>query len=369
MSDLINPVEFEQAGKELMQDVKKDEKDFRLPDKYKLCGNEQELLASIEKTHPQLTPLIEFEMCVILGRKAGLLHIAPKASGKTTSCRAVSKYFRCSELDKVSKNLNKISGKKVSLVFHDLANTLTKDEEGSLEIISPLIYDESIEAGKYHIKNVDLAVIAAGPPNILRMLMREELWDNQMSDRFLRLYWMYWDKSEVITTSLPEIPKLDFTTKIKGMDVDKELFESCVSLLEYQLTHERAYLVTNSLLRGHAMLCGRDVIRDVDCSYILTYTPFIRVENYFNLRQIEDKRLGWGGITPVTSFIEVLYAVTKKKEITMGELKKSIKGVSSIHLRNVLKQLEPAGIRWDDKSVTIEGRLRAELEQVYTTFH
>lgn len=361
--------EFEKWGNSLMEQYVQQEKEVELSPFYHPCSNEQKLIDSIEKTHPQLSPLLLFNMSVILGRRLGILNIIPKAGGKTTLCKTLTKYFNSMELDVVSKGIKRISNKKITLIIHDLATALQSGME-TFQILTPLIYDKSINTGTYLIKNTDLVIIGAGTPTTLKTLFRHALWEAQVADRFLRLYYFYYNKPDRISQTLPKTINIRFSKNPTTIDVKEELLNRCTEMLEYQLTHERASLACNAILRGHASLCNRDTITNDDAKWLLTYSPFITIEMLFNIREdLSERRYDFAPFNPIVSFNEILYAVCKRGEMKITELRKFVKGVSKHRLKYILKKLSQVGIAYDDERVIIKGRLKAELKRVYETFH
>jgi len=360
----INPQDFESWGRALMKDYEKKEEVSNEPI-YKLSSNERKIVKAVEKTHPQLSPLLIMMGSVVLGR-GGLLVIMPKGGGKTVACKSIAKRFGGLEMDALDDNLEGWSNKSITLILHDLVTTVVSKED-TFRIITPLIYDKSISMGKVVVKDVDLAVISAGVPLVLKELMARDLYEGALEDRLLRLFYLYYEKPNLISSNIPEFPDLRWGSGSEWK-VSPSKFEECRSLLEGQFTEERAYLFATRLLKGHSILCNRDVVEDKDVNWLLTYSPFIKIDSYCNIRMgSKERRWAWTRIQPIINFAEAIYHITKVGRIEKDRLRKKLR-TRRRSLNSMLSQLEPVGVKWDTSEVWLEGWLKAELERVYNTF-
>jgi len=286
-------------------------KEYGIED-YEPHDNELDIAKTVEKTHPQMAPLVILEQSVALAWKMGFLVAQPKGMGKSCSLEALedsplefdNKMWADSltpsgarksvgESDKAPSFAEELSHSKSHIFIDDLSSLMGREAGGNtFRFLSQLIYKETWEDHSLmdvKVENAEMVVFVAGTPLTVNELVRRDVWQSHVKDRFLRAHWLYFERPNLFEQSFggrdyPKIPKVDMELGDVKWTVDKKWKNRVRDLIQEQTSYTRANLFTEKALTGHAKLCNRKAVTNADAKWFLHYRPVIEPENIFTIR-------------------------------------------------------------------------------------
>jgi len=351
---------------------------------------EKRIVDAVNKTHPQLSPVVDFALSTTLGWKLGLILCATKSFGKSTVLNAVSNIvpYQVVKIDDATPAGLKalgldelLSNNKTLLITDDLATICASGtnylEEQFLVTTSQLIYAGGYRGGtsrRARINNAEIVALIASTPITLETVMRTRVWDANVSERFVRLYPMYYNRVPKVTEEAPSLPMNNHFPEELKWKVSDEKFKKVYLMLRRQFTPNRADLIARKLLTGHARLCRRIVVKDEDAEWLSLYEPFIAVERNFLKRDYVSSG-GWIRTSPLL-FNHVLNVVLFWISLCPQTLSSLVINTSyqTKLLKLVLKRFKEE--KWVDEIkkgnkiyYTIGGKFREKLLNLYSAFN
>jgi hypothetical protein len=356
-----------------------------------LTDIERRIAESVSKTHPQLAPLVILEIVSVLARW-GLIVFGPKASGKSTSQNALVRnmrgieFFRCdagfSPAYIKEQNAEHVFEEKSLVVIVDDLTTwfVTSAATTSFQFISQLQYAKSYFGRiRQHptIERADVATLAAGTVWCCARAVEYGVWDSHVSDRFLRIYLMYYDfprGEDDLPKFCSEPPFVDckFTPvpwEEMEWKVSPEKMKRVIAMLRSQLTEPRSVEFGKRMLTAHAWFCGRKEVLDSDADWFLLYTPWIVPEKHFIVKVLQLIHGAWQSKALVYSdvYAELLFWCSKSM-VTDDDLQKNTKYPLEMTKRRLMELIQYGFVKEDNGKYFVSDYLGAQLRNLHKTF-
>jgi len=301
--------EILEAGKKLVSQIQEFVKDRAEKDVYEFptynpTDIELKLVECFDEANlPELAPHFIYIASCMLGGVSNML-VAPPASGKTKIMKCLKNVMNVKECDRVKdiaglKNVIQNNSDNY-LVFDDLTNIVFTSQTDTPSMLftalSSIIQQHTFVDPETNteFKNVNLALVGGCTHQALEKLARNPVWNSMVSSRILRYYILYYRRPEpekyVADDFFPELPKIDVNWNVKIED-SFNIRDACKiysALLPYERTTQFVY----KIMKGHAMLCGKDSITADDLNWLLLYEPCITAETYIREKdEITQNRL------------------------------------------------------------------------------
>jgi len=351
---------------------------------------ELRVIEKVEKTHPQLSPMLLWNLCSVFARY-GNVNIAIRGCGKSAILKSIMNhvhnivhiwvdagftpvYIANSDLVPIFET------KPVEMEVDDFCSFLATTRETLLHtfmFISQITYNKCYFGrvkGHPTITRSDVGTIGSGTYDFAKDAMILNMWTGNIQDRFTRYYHFYYDHpTEIedlpkIEENPPEIPDVSYSPlPSMGDETNVELFKAVWEMFRTQMTDARAMIVARKMLQAHAYLCGRDVVTDEDCKFLLLFRPFISIESNFVSRQVledgevsQSRGLFFNDIAP-----EILFYISYQP-ISIQEIAKRTNYREKV-IRTTLNKLRRAGyVREEDGKWYISGIFEEYLKHVYS---
>jgi hypothetical protein len=263
---------------------------------YELEPIEEEIVRQVEATHPQLSPLITFELALTRVKEVGLLSIAPTGEGKSRALEAVmpfTNHILKDQFLEIGNIAPSLSNAQKDILIDDATTLILSDKwEQHFSIIASLLFKHGSE--DYGIKNCLVNIIINLTPELLQKLTETTIWTGQLKDRFIRYYLIYHKKPDIQSGELRlnlDIPKANSEPPF---EVSQQWYDKVSGMLRSQLSDHRARLMARKLMTGHAILCGKSKVDDKDAMWLYLYKPVITVDELFQAK-VFDKRIPFVG--------------------------------------------------------------------------
>jgi len=353
---------------------------------------ERKIIENVEKTHPQLSLMVLWNLTVLFAR-LGNMNLCVSGSGKSASVKSLAdhvtgiEYFRAdagfTPVYIAQNDLEVVfESKPVEILVDDYEDFLATASETQMHtflFLSQLVYEKRYYGrvkGHPVIRHSDVGVTGSGTYNLGKEAMSRGVWLGKVRDRFFRYYHFYLD----YPLDLENIPKIEKDPPRWGVtlqyspipskfgdatsiNLKKLVFE----MFRSQMSDARAKVYCEQMLKAHAWYNGRDVIDDSDCKFLLLFRPFLRIENCFIQRMTlevpeegvrQSRGMTFNDIAP-----EVLFHIYRGTR-AFEDLKQVTK-LRDRTLKAVLNNLKGKMIREENGKYYPYGNFRDEVEHAY----
>lgn len=260
------------------------------------------ILKQVEKTHKNLGLPLIFAKLVDLS-DLGLFLIAERGKGKTTVLDMIRDTLRHRDVMEVSiisyaglnKMADEMTNKQITMINRDFSTFYTDYlKDVAVNFISAIITDHSIKAdtGKYHLKieNCYISFLSATQPQMLEKINRIPTWESMYRDRFLRFPMLYWFGTPKYVKEPPKISPISLISdldvvKIPSSIRDISTYNRMVAVLERQTSEGRCRQYTDTLLKAHAALNGRDIVISKDLEFLKLFAGNLIVDYLLSDRE------------------------------------------------------------------------------------
>jgi len=275
------------------------------PIEYIPSENEVILAETLNPNLPQLAPFVDFLISARLGRVSTLL-VAPRQGGKSKSILISTQIIPAERIDgldpstlakKLRQPRQNVNNKmpRVDCYVEDMTNLINLQ---TLPIIATLIFQHKYETAQLEIPDIDLCFIGGCHHERLAQLIALPEWTQMLQDRLIRLYLLYWNRPKpqrvLRDDEFPEISeiKIDFNLNPE-FEITNNQIESLIPILEAQISPERAFNFIKSILKGHAIFCGRDEVTEEDLNWFSLFEPVLSIEQYLYRRTPKSEKLSF----------------------------------------------------------------------------
>jgi hypothetical protein len=385
---------------------------------YEPTDLERQIIRMVEKTHPQLSPMLLWNLCVVFARY-GNINLAIRGCGKSAVLKCIMNHV--TKDDQLINNLKQnpdearkyipihiwvdagftpmyvadtmipdpITGQLIPLyqayerypVQHevdDFCTFLVSARETMLHtfmFLSTVTYNKCYYGrvrGHPTIRQSDVGTIGSGTYEFGKEAMGLGLWTGNVQDRFIRYYHFYLNFPRIedlplIEENPPKIPDIYYKPLPDMPDSTSiEMFKMVRNMFAKQMTEARAEIVARRMLTAHAFINNKSMIDDDDCKFLLLFRPFIEIESSFVQRVTveaegiaQSRGLAFNDIAP-----EILFYVCYKP-VTMDEIVERTNYKKEV-IRRTLTKLARAGfVTENDGTWECSGNFRRMLEHVY----
>lgn len=339
---------------------------------YTPSDNEMKIVERCKDYLPQISPHLIFSLSAILGGVSVIL-VAPKASGKSMIVKsAILSDYKTSKnrlfFDKITLDFPSLlkSDSKYIVGIDDLTYFIADPElsEKVLPLLSSLINNRRYQDEKYHIENTELTIIGGGVNTAMESIMSSKVWESMVSDRMLRYYIYYYNRPEPkFVLSEPNwinIGNLDISENatIDGVDIT-----NLRNIFAAQVSYERTTPIVENLLKGHAMLCGRDKVDESDIQWLSLYEWCISSELAIKSERLADIGEGIIGQSFNKLAHTVIYYTLLSPNIKLRYIANRAR-IQEGNVRRVLKTLDCIKCKITDDGVYIESPVIDKLRSL-----
>lgn len=353
---------------------------------------EKKIIENVERTHPQLSPMVLWNLTVLFAR-LGNMNLCISGSGKSATVKSLSNHVTGIEYFRADAGFTPVyiaqndlelvfESKPIEILvddFEDFLATASETQMHTFLFLSQLVYEKRYFGrvrGHPTIRHSDVGVTGSGTYNLAKEAMCRGVWLGKVRDRFFRYYHFYLN----YPLDLEDMPKVEKGSPRWGVSLGysplPEKFGDGTSINLHKLVYEmfrsqmsdaRAKVYSEQMLKAHAWFNGRDVITDDDCKFLLLFRPFLRIEGCFIQRLTlevpeegvrQSRGMVFNDLAP-----EVLFHVYRGVKEFEG-LKQATR-LKDRTLKTVLNTLKGRMVKEEAGKYYPYGNLKDEVEHAY----